>query len=360
MILAGGAFAAYQYGGAATPASQEQKPEGDLAAPVKADNKILVDAHLEPLRHAAITFPSGGVVAEVLVKEGDQVKAGQVLARLNAAAQRAAVAQAEASLQRAQARLTELKAGPRPAEIASARAAVDAAEARLAQIRRGPDQEEVDRAAADVNRAQLRLTSALQGGRQGEIDAAQASLDAAESYLVKLTRQVGAEEVAAAEADVRRAQAQVDLLLAGQLPETLAVAQADVAAAAHGVEQARASLENTELKAAFDGTVAVLDLKAGEVVSPGTPVVRLADLSGWQVVTDDLSELSVARIREGAEATIKFDAIPDLELPGTVSRIRMFGEKKQGDLTFEVIITPQKFDQRMRWNMTATVSIQGR
>lgn len=359
VLLAGGAFAAYRFSASDAPVNQEPKPAESIA-PVKAENQVVVDAHLEPVRHAALTFPSGGLVAEVLVTEGQQVKAGQVIARLNAANQRAALAQSSAQLQRAQARLKELKAGPRRAEVASAKASIEAAEARLAQVKRGAAQEEIDSAAAEVNRSMERLTAALQGGRQSEIDAAQASLTAAEERLVKLTRGAGEEEVAAAEAEVRRAQAQLDLIMAGERPESLAAAEADVAAAAHGVEQAQAALSATELTAPFDGTVAVLDLKVGEVVSPGTPVVRLADLSGWEIVTDDLSELNVARIREGAQASIKFDAIPDLELTGQVSRIRMFGEQRQGDMTFAVVIKPDKVDERLRWNMTASVTIQGR
>jgi HlyD family secretion protein len=357
-VVVVGALAVYQFRGTATPAKGEAPPES-VAAPVKADNKVVVEGHVVPVRSATLTFPSGGVVAEVLVKEGQAVKAGQVIARLQAGNQRAALAQAQAQHQRALARLNELRAGPRPEEIASAKAGVEAAEARLAQVKRGADPEEVDAAAVEVNRAQERLAAALRTGRQVEIDQAQAALSAAEERLVKLSRGAREEEIAAAEAEVRRAQAQLELLKAGQRPEAVAVAEADVAAAQHGVEQAQEALSLTELKAPIDATVVVLDLKVGEVASPGNPVVRLADLSEWEIVTDDLTELSVAKIREGAAATIRFDAIPDLELTGKVSKIRMWGEKKQGDLTFVATIRPDRLDERLRWNMTASVTIQG-
>ena len=96
----------------------------------------------------------------------------------------------------------------------------------------------------------------------------------------------------------------------------------------------------------------------GEQVSPGAPVAVLADLSSWQIETDDLTELNIVRIAEGAPVLITFDAIPDLELPGKVVRIKEIGENKMGDMTYTVIIAPDQNDDRLRWNMTATVVIE--
>jgi HlyD family secretion protein len=53
-----------------------------------------------------------------------------------------------------------------------------------------------------------------------------------------------------------------------------------------------------------------------------------------------------------------FDAIPGFELPGKVSKIKLYGDTKQGDIVYTVIITPDQQDTRLRWNMTAKVSIQ--
>ena len=73
------------------------EPEPTLA-PVKADTSVLADGAVVPARVAVLSFPTGGIVAEVLVAEGDTVTAGQPLVRLDAARQRASVAQAEAVL----------------------------------------------------------------------------------------------------------------------------------------------------------------------------------------------------------------------------------------------------------------------
>jgi HlyD family secretion protein len=83
----------------------------------------------------------------------------------------------------------------------------------------------------------------------------------------------------------------------------------------------------------------------------------MADLATWQIETTDLTELDIARVRAGSTVTMTFDAVPGLELSGKVSRIRPIGENKQGDITYVVTITPDRQDERLRWNMTAAVSI---
>src|SRR4051794_14532451 len=80
------------------------------------------------------------------------------------------------------------------------------------------------------------------------------------------------------------------------------------------------------------------DVQVGEYVAPGTPVVQLADLATWQIETTDLTERNIVRVRKGSQANVTFDAIPDLELHGTVSRIRRLGENKQGDITYALTI----------------------
>jgi HlyD family secretion protein len=87
------------------------------------------------------------------------------------------------------------------------------------------------------------------------------------------------------------------------------------------------------------------------------PLVRLADLSGWRVETTDLTELSVVRIKGGDRAIITFDALPGVEIPGTVTRINALGENRRGDITYTAVITPDEQDARLRWNMTASVMI---
>ena len=70
-----------------------------------------------PVRNARLSLSTAGIVAEVAVSEGAQVTAGQTLIRLESARQTAAVAQAQAQMQRAEASLAQLKAGARTEEV---------------------------------------------------------------------------------------------------------------------------------------------------------------------------------------------------------------------------------------------------
>ncbi|MGB9632673.1 MAG: efflux RND transporter periplasmic adaptor subunit, partial [Chloroflexaceae bacterium] len=81
------------------------------------------------------------------------------------------------------------------------------------------------------------------------------------------------------------------------------------------------------------------------------------DMSNWKIETEDLTELSIVRIREGDPVTITFDALPGFELPGKVAQIKPMGENRQGDVVYTVVVIPDRWDERLRWNMTATVRI---
>jgi HlyD family secretion protein len=377
-----------------------------------------------PVQYAALSLPAGGIVTHVAVAEGESVQAGQVLVRVEAAQQAAAVAQAEAGLRRAQAQLNGLKAGPRPQEIAAAQAAVEGAQAQLAKVTesvrpediaaaqaalassqaslnkvlKGPDEDEITVAAADLRRAEVALQQAqwaydqvayaadvgsspeaakleqatldyktaqaryhlaVRGPTDADVAAAKAQLAQAEAALASLKGSREA-DVAAAEAEIQRAQAQLELLRAGARQEEVAAAEAEVAAAEASLAQAQAALAQTELRAPFAGTIAALDARVGEEAAAGAPVVRLADFSAWQVETDDLTELSVVQVADSAPVTITVDAIPGLELPGHVLRVKGLGEDKQGDMTYTVLVQPDRQDERLRWNMTAAVFIEPR
>ncbi|MCU0501679.1 MAG: biotin/lipoyl-binding protein, partial [Anaerolineae bacterium] len=84
---------------AGTPASG--KTAAPTAPAVQADNRVVAEAKVAPVQSARLSLPAGGIVAELPVKEGQTVNAGQTLVKLDAARQAAAVAQAEAQLQRA-------------------------------------------------------------------------------------------------------------------------------------------------------------------------------------------------------------------------------------------------------------------
>lgn len=233
-------------------------------------------------------------------------------------------------------------------------------------------------------------------GTVGEVLAREGDKVAAGQPLIRLVRQDYAARVGSARADVARAAAAVEqarvgladaerelarqerLVAAGatsrqQLDQArtaaersraaLAQTEADMATQESRRTEAEGLLDKTELRAPMTGTVAYLDVKVGEHASLGTVLVRIADETAWEVRSDDLTELAVAKIRVGDAATLTFDGVPGLEIPGRVKFIRPFGEKKRGDITYTVTIAPDRWDARLRWNMTAQIAItpaQGR
>jgi multidrug resistance efflux pump len=85
------------------------------------------------------------------------------------------------------------------------------------------------------------------------------------------------------------------------------------------------------------------------------PVAVLADFSQWQVETDDLTEIEVPDIYLGQKVTVTPDALPDLELSGTVEYISDLFEEKRGDVTYTARILLDESDPRLRWGMTVVV-----
>jgi HlyD family secretion protein len=384
--------------------------------------EVVAESVVVPVQYATLSMPASGVVAEILAGEGETVEAGQVILRLQDTHQQAAVAQAEAALANAQARLAALEAGPRGQEIASAQASLDAAQARLARLVEGARAEEIAAAEASLGAAQATLERLFEGPdkhtriaaeadlsnaeaalRQAQAaydevasssrvtmlpqslaleqatnsyEAAKAGYDAlfadpdddivataraqvkqAQANLDRLLKPATENEIAEAEAMARQVQAQLELLKAGVREEEIAAAAAGVAEAEAALQQTRASLADTELRAPFAGTLAALHVKAGEQVVAGMPVAELADLTAWQVETDDLTELDIVQVQEGDPVRVTFDAVEDLELEGTIVRVKPIGQEKLGDITFTVVIELAEQDPRLRWNMTAVVTI---
>ncbi len=349
---------------AATPTPQA------IAAPlnVKASDTIIAEGKVVPARGAGLGFQITGTVVEIFVKVGDKVEVGQALALLDTQPLELQLTQAEGNLGAAQARRDQLKIGPRAEDVNAAQQAVKSAQAAYDNVLKPSDNEmiafkadmekakaQVDRARAaydriggdtnpfasmtperaavqtawlDYQRAMSMYNNKVQAP-DAQIQQTQANLQTAKSNLAKLTPTK--EELAQAEANVRTAQAARDL--------------------------AADTLRRAKLTAPFAGTILAIDLKVGEQVALGAPVVRLADTSTMQIETTDLTEINIVQVKEGDPVTVTFDAIPGFEVNGTVASIKGYGENWQGDIVYQVVIALNKQDARLRWNMTAKVGI---
>lgn len=380
--------------------------------------RIIAEGRVVPVRSADLSVPAAGVVISVPVTVGQQVAAGTLLVQLDDRQLRLQLAQAEANLAAARARLDQFNQGPTAAELVAAQQAVAAAQAAYDKVRAGPSAAELAAARAALAAAQQHYAAVRAGptaeqlrGLAAQLDNARAALaqaqaaydrvkgaadiaarpeslqlqQATNAYNAALAALQDAQshpteaELAAAAAQVQAAQAALDRLtpdaaevqakLAGLEAARAALArlqpsagerallEAGVKAAQAARELAAAQLATTRLVAPFAGRVMTLDIEVGEYATPAVPILRLADTSAWLVETTDLTELNVAQIKEGMAATVMFDALPGLELPGRVSQIRPYGETRQGDIVYTVVIALERPDERLRWNMTAKVSL---
>jgi len=116
--------------------------------------------------------------------------------------------------------------------------------------------------------------------------------------------------------------------------------------------------DQATLSAPFDGTVALIQVRAGEQVLPGTPVLMLGDLRALQVETTDLDEVDVARVQSGQRVALTFDALPDKVLAGRIVRIAPMAVRGQGATTYTAVIAFDEIDPALRWGMTAFVDIE--
>ena len=138
----------------------------------------------------------------------------------------------------------------------------------------------------------------------------------------------------------------------------MTAAQAAVTTAQANLVAAQLKQNSVELKAPFAGTVATQNLKVGEYVNIGQAMATLADLSQWEVKTNDLTERDVVKIKPGQAVTVKLDALPGVQLSGVVKAIGIEYGEKQGDIVYTVTITLTSGDSQMRWGMTAEVTFQ--
>jgi membrane fusion protein (multidrug efflux system) len=314
---------------------------------VKAEEGVVAEGRVEPIRYADIALNASGLVSEVLSEEGDQVKAGQVIARLeNSQAQTLESAQANATQALTEAyqelRDTQYKLDnfDVPSDF-SGMTSTQAVEMTLEKLNQARDTFEPYKYLSERS---LELTKKERdtGVYTGVAKVYKKELDDAWADYRKAIQWMGLESnLESAQANLDQAQKDYDSLLDPTLSEDTA--------------GARAALANAEVRAPFPGTITNLDLKVGEFAASGQPVITIADLSNWLVKTTDLTELDVVDVKEGQPVEVTLDAIPDVTLKGNVLSIGQSYSEKQGDIVYEVTILLTDQNPAMRWGMTAEV-----
>jgi multidrug resistance efflux pump len=163
-------------------------------------------------------------------------------------------------------------------------------------------------------------------------------------------------KVEVAKAQLADAQSEYDRLKNGPDAEKLAVAQARVDNAAAQVAAAQYAVDNYEIKAPFTGIVADINIAVSEQITPNSWAIAVINPSSWYVDTNDLTEYDIVNINIGDSVAVTVDALPELELTGSVEEISLAPKTSAGDILYTVRILVQDPDPRIKWGMTAEVT----
>jgi HlyD family secretion protein len=250
-------------------------------------NTLRVSGHVEATE-VQVAAEVGGRLVELRVNEGDRVKQGDLIARLDTRDAELQLAQARAERAGADAQRRLLEAGSRPEDIRQAQAQVEAAETEAAAA-----QAELKAADTDLERFEALLRA--NAGSQKQRDDARAKADVARQHV-----RGSLERVRAAREALAR-------LRAGARPQEIDAARARVAAVDAQIAAFQKSIQDAQVIAPVDGIVTSKLAEQGEIIPPRTPLVIVTDLDhAWANLF--VPEPMVPRIRIGQAATVFTDA----------------------------------------------------
>jgi len=329
---------------------------------------ISASGSLAPVAQVALNFSTPGIVSDVAVTEGQFVREGDVLARLDSIELELAVQQAEQALLMQQVAYSQT-VSPRKDEVDAARAQLNSALANLnALLQPDPLQLDIARRQADVaNEARYQVElqwnqvkDAPIGGLGRDLLQSQYAQAVLQAQIAELQYQIVANggtdaQVAAARAQVAQAQAALDRLLSDDRALQLAVAQ--LRQAELTLALARTRLEHATLVAPFDGTVAVVTIVPGQAVGASPqPAIVMADLTAFHIDVG-VDEIDVGQLSEGLTVTLDVDALPGVPVSGVVDRIAPTARESAGVVSYVVTIGIDPTDAPIRAGMSAIVEI---
>jgi HlyD family secretion protein len=281
-------------------------------------SSITTNGKVEPIHGFEAHAPLAGIVKTVLVKEGAQVKTGQLLLVLDDTRARADLASARTRLKGAQERYDELMAGG--------------------------------------SRQQLLLRNADLQKATTERDAAQRQLSA----LQRLQERGAAtqDEVAAARDRLSSAQADLTQLQSHvrYSPDEQAHAQSEIADSKVNVELAEEILRNCNIRAPFDGTVYFFPARAGAWAAAGELLLQEADLSQLQVRAF-VDEPEIGRLATGQNVKITWDALPGHTWQGTVVSLPTTVVSRGSRVVAEVLCNVNNSERLLLPNINVNTTI---
>jgi HlyD family secretion protein len=288
------------------------------------------------LRQVQLSFNNSERIAAVLVQEGDRVRQGQLLARLDTARLEPQLAQAEAQAAAQLQVVKRLRSGSRPEEIAQARANLQAAQADLANARQ---QYERWKSAAEI--------SAGRAVRQQDVDNARTAVQVAAARLAVV-------------------QKTLDLAIAGPRREEINENEARLKAVEAQASVLRQQLKDAQLIAPVDAVIRTRVMEPGEMASPQRPVFALAIIDPkW--VRAFISEPDLGKIKPGMPAAVVFDSFAGRRFEGWIGFISPIAEftpktvqteELRTSLVYEVRVFVKDPDDELRLGMPASVYVR--
>ena len=301
-----------------------------------------------------------GRVVQVMAEEGQAVKTGDVLFRLDDAMLSVQRAQAQAAVNTARAQRDQLLAGARPQQLDAARATISTTQAMLSgaqadldRLVAGATNDQIAAARSQLATARARAKMAqdtydnvVAGRSDGsafgvagtglgrpeeqmreQVEAANSQVLAAQQRLNKVLAGATSDDILSAkarvdgaEAQLQAAQAQYTLLMAGPSAEQIAAAEAAVAQAEAALKTLDAQADKLVIRTPTDGTVLVKNVHVGEVVSAGASAFVLGELNTLQI-TVYMSEDTYGRVKLGQTAKVTVDSYPGVAFTGSVVHI---------------------------------------
>lgn len=355
-----------------------------------------------------VSFEVNANTQEVLAKEAQSQQAAEQLKEVESGPRKEEIQIQQEVVKELQINLDKLIKGARPQEIAKAKAAERRAKAALAQAQRGLTKEEkaqfksrLEQASAQLELAKSEYKRSEELYKQGAIskqqydvsktnlEAVQAKAQELDSAYKNALKGTPAEELEQAKEAYKEAKASYDLVIAGTRKEDISAAKAKLAqaktkltelkngsrkedflqmksaakAAYSSARSAQINLQEKTIFAAQDGIIERILIATGDLVNPGTPVIRFSNLKDiWIKIYVPESEL--AKIAVGDKAKLKVDGINN-SVEGYVDSIASQGEftpanlqtpEERGKQVFAVRLRLKKFDGRIKAGMYASVT----
>jgi macrolide-specific efflux system membrane fusion protein len=346
----GGAAFSFHIGapkGKSSKKSEKKEPEPNFEEARRGDLKLVVEATgaTEPISSIEVKAEATGRITEFVVKEGDKVKAGDVLCKLDQSTQQLLVQADELNVKKAYLAYQEAKAGQSSSSRSSLESAVANAKSSLASAK------------TTYENAQAALARVEELHKKGY--ATDQELDNAKSAVG--TAQAGVES---AQAALKNAE-QLRSFEESSNQSSIDQARLNYESAKVGLAEAKKQLGKGVVVSPIDGIILEKPLDVGDSVisinsafGGGTTIVKVADLRRVKVRTN-VDEVDIGKIKIGQRATVKVDAYPDKEFQGAVTNIFPQGVTSgTGLISFIAMVEVENPGGLLYGNMTSSVSIE--